>query len=202
MQNSYQLQPRTCLSSRGVNLTFWASIRCIWPASAPDWVIFSVEVFIINKNGAKRRSGWRDMQFKVPFPLESTHLGYRCTMCAFSPVRRATCLSLSTCSGRLWSQHQLESRLGSIWLSDVWEIAPLMQKGACFGFCPVSPPWQNTRALCLCTFLNPVTSLLALPVLLQSSQPSLIKYRTACTVTTNHGTSLSVDCKYEPQRCV
>ena len=27
------------------------------------------------RNGAKRR-GWRDMQINVPFPLESTHLGY------------------------------------------------------------------------------------------------------------------------------
>jgi len=32
----------TCLSSRGVNLTFWAAICCIWPASAPNPVIFSV----------------------------------------------------------------------------------------------------------------------------------------------------------------
>jgi len=27
-----------------------------------------------------------EMQIKVPFPLESTHLGYKCTTCAFSPV--------------------------------------------------------------------------------------------------------------------
>jgi hypothetical protein len=27
-----------------------------------------------------------EMQINVPFPLESTHLGYRCTTCAFSPV--------------------------------------------------------------------------------------------------------------------
>jgi hypothetical protein len=26
------------------------------------------------------------MQIKVPFTLESTHLGYMCTTCAFSPV--------------------------------------------------------------------------------------------------------------------
>jgi len=49
------------------------------------------EVFIINKdhrknNGAKRSSDWRDMQINVPFPLESTHPGYRCTTCAFIPV--------------------------------------------------------------------------------------------------------------------
>ena len=50
-----------------------------------------VGVLIINKdhcknNGAKRASGWQDMQTNVPFPLESTHLGYRCTTCALSPV--------------------------------------------------------------------------------------------------------------------
>jgi len=54
-----------------------------------DFLCF--EVLIINKdhcknNGAKRVSGWRDMQIKVPFPLESTHLGYRCRSCAFSPA--------------------------------------------------------------------------------------------------------------------
>ena len=48
-------------------------------------------VIIINKNhcknnGAKRASGWRDMQMYAPFPMESTYLGYRYTTCAFSPV--------------------------------------------------------------------------------------------------------------------
>jgi len=36
--------------------------------------------------GQKVLSGWQDTQINVPFPLESTHLGYRCTTCAFSPV--------------------------------------------------------------------------------------------------------------------
>ena len=50
-----------------------------------------LEVLIINKdhckrNGAKRLSGWHDMQIYVPFPLESTHLGYKCTTCPCSPV--------------------------------------------------------------------------------------------------------------------
>jgi len=27
-----------------------------------------------------------EMQINVSFPLESTHLGYKCTTCAFSPV--------------------------------------------------------------------------------------------------------------------
>jgi hypothetical protein len=49
------------------------------------------EVLKINKdhckrNGAKILSGSRDMQIIVSFPLESTHLGYRCTTCAFGPV--------------------------------------------------------------------------------------------------------------------
>ena len=49
------------------------------------------EVLKINKdhckrNEAKRQSGWRDMQINVSFLLVSTHLGYRCTTCAFSPV--------------------------------------------------------------------------------------------------------------------
>jgi len=35
------------------------------------------------RNGAISLSGWRDMQINVPFPLESTHQGYRCTTCAF-----------------------------------------------------------------------------------------------------------------------
>ena len=53
--------------------------------------VWCFEVLIINKDhcknkGAKRLSGLRDMQINVPFPLESTHLGYRCTTCAFSPV--------------------------------------------------------------------------------------------------------------------
>jgi hypothetical protein len=52
---------------------------------------FCIEAFIINtnhckRNGAKRLSGWRDMQINEPFPLESTHLGYKCTTCAFSPA--------------------------------------------------------------------------------------------------------------------
>jgi len=50
-----------------------------------------IGVLIINKdhyknNGAKRASGWRDMQIYAPFPMESTYLGYRCTTFAFSPV--------------------------------------------------------------------------------------------------------------------
>jgi hypothetical protein len=49
------------------------------------------EILIINRNhcknnGAKRLSGWRDMQIIVPFPMQSTHLGYKCTLCAISPV--------------------------------------------------------------------------------------------------------------------
>ena len=32
----------TCLSSRGMNLTFWAAICCSWPASAPNPLVFSV----------------------------------------------------------------------------------------------------------------------------------------------------------------
>jgi len=48
-------------------------------------------VLIINKdnckrNGAKRLIGWRDLQINVPFPLKSTHIGYKCTTYAFSPV--------------------------------------------------------------------------------------------------------------------
>ena len=31
-------------------------------------------------------SGWQDIEITVPFPLKSTHLGNRCTTCAFSPV--------------------------------------------------------------------------------------------------------------------
>jgi len=69
--------------------------------------VWCFEVFIINndqckKNGAKRLSGWRDMQINVPFPLESTHLGYRCTTCALRPVIlyvRRLVLNLSTCLG-------------------------------------------------------------------------------------------------------
>ena len=53
--------------------------------------VWCFEVLIINKdhckrNGAKILSGSRDMQIIVSFPLESTHLGYRYTTCAFSPV--------------------------------------------------------------------------------------------------------------------
>jgi len=53
--------------------------------------VWCFEVLITNKdhrkrNGAKRLSGWRDMQIHVPFPLESTHLGYRSTTCTFSLV--------------------------------------------------------------------------------------------------------------------
>jgi len=68
---------------------------CIWPARALNWVVFvcwsRVGVLIMNNDhckniGAKRASGWRGMQIIVPFPLESTHLGYRFTTCAFSPV--------------------------------------------------------------------------------------------------------------------
>ena len=56
-----------------------------------DFLCFGFEVLIIykdhyKKNGAKRLSSWRDMQNNVSFPLESTHLGYRCTTCAFNPV--------------------------------------------------------------------------------------------------------------------
>jgi hypothetical protein len=52
---------------------------------------FWFEIHIINKdhckkNGAKRAKFWRDMQINVPFPLEITHPGYRCTTCALSPV--------------------------------------------------------------------------------------------------------------------
>jgi len=32
--------------------------------------------------GAKKASGWRNNQINVPFPLESTHPGYRCMTCA------------------------------------------------------------------------------------------------------------------------
>ena len=78
------------LVSRGVNLTFWAAICCIWPASAPNPVkcfeALSINKDHCKKDGAKILSGWQDMQINVPFPLESTHLGYRCTTCACSPV--------------------------------------------------------------------------------------------------------------------
>ena len=30
------------LIGRGVNPTFWAAVCCIWPASAPNWVMFGV----------------------------------------------------------------------------------------------------------------------------------------------------------------
>ena len=87
------------------------------------------------------------MQIKVSFTLKSTHLGYRSTTCAFSSVilyagrhvLHVTCLSKYF--GSLWYQQQCEARLGPIWCSDVWVVAPFMQKGACFGFCPVSPPF-------------------------------------------------------------
>ena len=53
--------------------------------------VWCFEVLLIKEDhcknyGAKIRSGWRDMQINVPFTPESTHLGYRCTTCAFSPV--------------------------------------------------------------------------------------------------------------------
>ena len=56
-----------------------------------NWWFIVFEVLIINKDhckriGAKILSGWWDLQINVSFPLESTHLGYRCTTCAFSPV--------------------------------------------------------------------------------------------------------------------
>ena len=81
----------TCLSSRGVNPTFWAAICCIWPARTLNWVIFYVleslqYIKIIAREMGQKYCGWRDMQINVPFPLGSTHLGYRCTTCAFSPV--------------------------------------------------------------------------------------------------------------------
>jgi len=48
-------------------------------------------VLIMNKdhckdNGAKKASGWRDMQINAPFPMESTDIGLRYKTCAFSPV--------------------------------------------------------------------------------------------------------------------
>jgi len=85
------------------------------------------------------------MQFYVPFPLKSTHLGYKCTDVCFQSchsVRRAICLNLSTCSGSLYSQHQFEAEMGPIWWSNVRVVALSVQKGACFGFCPVSPLWH------------------------------------------------------------
>ena len=51
-----------------------------------DFLCFEVLIDHCKNNRAKRASGWRDMQIKVPFTLESTHLGYMCTTCAFSPV--------------------------------------------------------------------------------------------------------------------
>ena len=62
-------------------------------------------VLIINKDHCKRngaKSGWQDMQINAPLPLESTHLGYRCTTCALRPVIlyvRRLVLNLSTCLG-------------------------------------------------------------------------------------------------------
>ena len=60
------------------------------PAHQTQWFLVFWSPYIKKKNckrnGAKRLSSWRDMQINVPFPLESTHLGYRCTRCAFSPV--------------------------------------------------------------------------------------------------------------------
>ena len=85
------------------------------------------------------------MQIIVPFPLKSTHLGYKCTDVCFQSchsVRRAICLNLSTCSGSLYSQHQFEAEMGPIWWSNVRVVALSVQKGACFGFCPVSPLWH------------------------------------------------------------
>jgi len=41
---------------------------------------------IIAREMGQKESGWQDMQISVPFPLKSTHLGYRCTMCAVRPV--------------------------------------------------------------------------------------------------------------------
>jgi hypothetical protein len=53
-------------------------------------------VLIINEdhcksNGAKRASGWQDMQINVSFPLESTHIGYRVQV-------HDVCLVLSFCT--------------------------------------------------------------------------------------------------------
>ena len=50
--------------------------------------VWCFEVLIINQDEkwGKKISGWRDMQINMPFPLECTHLGYRCTTCAFNPV--------------------------------------------------------------------------------------------------------------------
>ena len=55
-------------------------------------------VLIITKdhrknNGAKRASGWRNMQIHALFPTEGTYLGHRYTTCAFK--------SCHSCAGRL-----------------------------------------------------------------------------------------------------
>jgi len=57
-------------------------------------------------NEATILSGWRDMQINVPFPLESTHLGYRYTTYAF-------CLSFCTQGDLSKSEHMLGSLIKS-----------------------------------------------------------------------------------------
>ena len=54
-------------------------------------VLWCFGVLIVNKDhciniGAKTSSGRRDMQINAPFPMQSTHEGKRCTLCACSPV--------------------------------------------------------------------------------------------------------------------
>jgi hypothetical protein len=51
-----------------------------------EFVCVLDSLWSLQKQWSKRANGWRDMQFNVPFPLESTYLGCRCTTCAFSPV--------------------------------------------------------------------------------------------------------------------
>jgi hypothetical protein len=63
-----------CLTSQSttlVNLNVLKSLR---------------QIKAIAKTIKQRPSGWRDMQLNASFPVQSTHLGYRCTTCAISPV--------------------------------------------------------------------------------------------------------------------
>jgi hypothetical protein len=102
----------TCLSSRGVNLLFEQPYAASDRPAHQTWWFLVFEVLTIKKKslqriGAKRLGGWRDMQINVPFPLESTHLGYRCTTCAFSPVILYTGRLVST-----WAHARVACKVG------------------------------------------------------------------------------------------